>query len=191
MSRATLAFDRVVGVVVALVVIGAGLFGIAWWSGRFASLPPRVDLDLSVLASWTTQTWWPWALAVAGVVAILLGLRWSIAHLPDRGVSHLSLTGSGSDGRLIVDAGTVAAAAAEALASTPGVRSSQGSIHRDRGQLVAVLKAKIEREADLQVIAAAADQTSAHLRQALQRDDLHCRVQLRTAARDRSLPRVH
>ena len=189
MSRATVAVDRVVGALVALVLIGAGLFGIAWWSGRFPSLPPR--LDLSVLTSWSTQAWWPWALAVAGVLAILLGLRWLLAHLPDRGVSHLSLTGSGSDGRLIVDAGTVAAAAAQALERAPGVRSSRGNIRRDRGQLVAVLRATIEREADLQVIAAAADQASAHLQQALQRDDLHCRVQLRTAARDRSLPRVH
>ncbi len=189
MSRATVAVDRVVGVVVALAFIGVGLFAIAWWSGRFPSLPSR--LDLSAPASWTTQTWWPWALALAGVLAVLLGLRWLIAHLPDRGVSHLSLTGSGSDGRLIVDAGTVAAAAAQALERTPGVRSSRGSIHRDRGQLVAVLRATIEREADLHVIATAADQASAHLQQALQRDDLHCRVQLRTAARDRSLPRVH
>ena len=189
MSRGTLAVDRVVGAVVALVLIGAGLFGIAWWSGRFPSLPPRVDQ--SVWTSWTTQAWWPWALAAAGVVAILVGLRWLVAHLPDRGVSHLSLTGSGVDGKLIVDAGTVAAAAAQALQHTIGVRSSRGSIHRDRGQLVAVLKATIEREADLHLIAAAADQASAHLQQALQRGDLHCRVQLRTAARDRSLPRVH
>ena len=85
----------------------------------------------------------------------------------------------------------VASAAAQALAHAPGVRSSRGSIHRDRGQIVAVLRATIERGADLRVVSDAADRASADLAHVLQRDDMHCSVQLRTAGRARSMPRVH
>jgi hypothetical protein len=63
-------------------------------------------------------------------------------------------------------------------------------MHRERGQVVARLTATIEREADLALIARAADQVSADLAAVLERGDLHCRVQVNVAARHRSLPRV-
>ena len=61
---------------------------------------------------------------------------------------------------------------------------------RERGQLVARLRATIEAEADLQAITSAADQVAADLAQVLERDDLHLQVQLKVATRSRSLPRV-
>ncbi len=189
MSRATLAVDRILTVLLALLLIAAGLAGVAWWSGRIVAMPPR--LDLSGLDWVPRQAWWPWALGVLGVLLLLLGLRWLVGHLPDRGVSHLNLPGSNRQGRLMVEASTVASTAAEVLQATPGVRSARGSIQRDRGQLVARLDATIERGADLKVVAGAADDVSAQLRRVLQRDDLHCLVQLRTANRDRAQPRVH
>lgn len=130
------------------------------------------------------------ALLAAGVVMTLLGLRWLAGHIPNRAVGQLELPGSGPDGRLLVAAGTVASAAAAAFAATPGVRSAKGTIHRDRGQLVAKLTATVEHEADLHLVAAAADTVTADLRQALQRDDMVARVQLHAAGRNRALPRV-
>ncbi len=189
MSRATLAVDRVLGALTALLLIGAGLFGIAWWSGRLVSLPQR--LDLAGLGWLPRQGWWPWALGIVGVLLVLAGLRWLAGHLPGPGVTHLFLSGSSAEGKLIVSARPVASAAAQVLASTPGVGSVRGRIHRDRGQLVARLNASIEPEADLRVVAAAAGQVSAQLQQVLQREDLHCRVQLRTSRGNRTGPRVH
>ncbi len=189
MSRVTLAVDRLVTVVVALALIVAGVVGVAWWSGRIVRLPAR--LDLSGLGWLPRQPWWPWALGALGVLLVLLGLRWLVGHLPDRGVSHLNLTGSNPGGKLMVEARTVASTAAEVLQDTPGIRLARGRLQRDRGQLVARLDATIEPGADLKLVAAAADEVSAQLCQLLQRDDLHCRVQLRTAGRDRAQPRVH
>jgi hypothetical protein len=188
MSRATLAVDRVLGALTALLLIGAGLFGIAWWSGRLMALPQR--LDLAGLGWLPRAPWWPWALGLVGVLLVLAGLRWLAGHLPGPGVSHLVLTGSSAEGKLIVQARPVVSAAAEVLARTRGMRSVRGEIHRDRGQLVARLNATIEPEADLRVVAAAADQVSAQLQQVLQREDLHCRVQLRTSRGNRTAPRV-
>ncbi|HET9631604.1 hypothetical protein [Terrabacter lapilli] len=189
MSRATLALDRVMTALVGLVLVTLGVLGILWWAGRLGSVPTRVDL--SAIRWWPRQQWWPWALGLAGLILVLLGLRWLVAHLPRRGISHLSLPGSGPQGRLHVAAGPVVDATADALARTPGVRSARGRIDHDRGQLVAHFDATIERGADLRTVAAAADAVTGELQAALERQDLTGLVQLRTAGRNRAMPRVY
>lgn len=189
MTRTTVAVDRLLTFLVGLVVGATGLALFAWWAGWLPGAGER--LDLAAVADLERQVWWPWALGAVGVVLVLLGLRWLASHLPDRGVTHLVLPGSGADGRLVVAAGPVAAALAATFQETPGVRSARGAIQRDRGQIVARVNAMVEDEADLRVVAAAAERASAELQRALQRDDLRCLFRLRVAARSRSLPRVH
>lgn len=189
MSRATVVVDRFLTLLLALLVGATGVALLVWWSGRGPAAPSR--LDLSAAADLERQTWFPWALGAFGIVLVLLGLRWLASHLPDRGVTHLNLAGSGSGGRLVVAAGPLAAVVAETFQETPGVRSARGAIQRDRGQVVARVNAVVEGEADLRLVAAAAERASAQLQQALQRDDLHCLFRLRVAARSRSMPRVH
>lgn len=188
MSRATLAWDRVAATVVALVLLAAAVFGIVWWSDSWSVVPDTLELDpvLDVLG----EPWWPWVAGAAAVLLGLLGLRWLLAHVPSRGVGTISLPGSGRGGRLRTDANRVTDAAAESLADTHGVRAASGSMHRDRGQLVAKLAATIEPEADLELVAQAADRVSAELAKVVGRDDLHCRVQLSVAARNRAQARV-
>lgn len=189
MSRATLAADRVMAAIAGLVLVAVGAGLVVWWGGWWQALPDRVDV--SAVASWAGEPWWPWALGGAGVVLVLVGLRWLAGHVPNRGVGQLRLAGSDGTGQLRVDAVAVASAAAQAFADTPGVRSASGAIRRDRGQLVALIRATVEPAADLAVVASAADLVSAQLHGVLQRDDLHCRVGLRVAGRGRAQPRVH
>lgn len=187
-SRATIAFDRLATLVVALVLVLAGVSAIAWWLDAVSWLPGSVDL--SSVKDAMGQSWWPWALALVGVLLVLLGLRWIIGHVPDRGVKDLRLPGSNEQGKLRAAATPVATVAAQVLEDTPGVRSSSGKIVRERGQLVAQLRTTIEAGADLRSVAAAADQVSADLARVLERDDVRCLVQLKVAARSRPLPRV-
>lgn len=189
MSRGTLAIDRIVAALAGLVLIAVGVFALLWYSGRLGSAPTR--MDLGGIRWLPKQQWWPWALGMAGVVLALLGLRWLLSHLPNRGVTNLYLPGSNAQGKLLVAAGPVADAAASALAKTPGVRSAKGRIGHDRGEIVARIDATIEREADLRVVAAAADAVTGDLQAALEREDLTSRVQLRTAGRNRPMPRVY
>jgi hypothetical protein len=189
MTRTTLAFDRVMTALVGLALLALGVLGILWWAGRLGSAP--TELDLGSIRGWPRQQWWPWALGAAGVVVALIGLRWLFSHLPRGGVSHLTLPGSGAQGRLLVAAGPVVDAAASALADTPGVRSARGRIDHDRGQIVAHFDATIERGADLRRVAAAADEVTGQLQSALERRDLTSRVMLRTAGGNRPMPRVY
>lgn len=188
MNRAVIAIDRVATLIVALALMALGTGAIAWWLDAISWLPPATDL--SAITGAQGEPWWPWVTGALGVVLVLLGLRWMLAHLPDRGVGALKLTGSNAQGMLRAVAAPVARAAAEVLAGTPGVRSTSGEILRDRGQLVARLHATIEEGADLHRVAAAADKVAAELGAVLGRDDLACQVQLKVAPRSRSMPRV-
>ena len=188
MSRGTVAFDRLATTIVAVALLVAGVGAIVWWLDVAAALGS--SLDLSGVRSTIGQSWWPWAAGVVGALLVLLGLRWMLAHLPDRGVGTLRLPGSSAEGRLSAESSPVANAAAELLEGVPGVRSSSGRVLRERGELVAHLGATIEVDADLRTIAAAADEVARDLAMVLGREDLHCQVQLKVATRSRSLPRV-
>ena len=123
MSRAAIALDRAAALVVAVILIAVGAGAVAWWLDLLTWLPAA--RDTSVVRDGTHQPWWPWAAGGAGLIAMVAGLRWMIAHLPDRGVGDLMLTGSGPDGALRAASGPVAHAAAQALAAAPGVRRGQ------------------------------------------------------------------
>lgn len=194
MSRAVLAVDRVVVLVVGIVLALIGLTLVGWyavaqgWIAAPAGVPVR--LDTSGVDDATAAAWWPWALGVAGLLLVLIGLRWLAAHLPDRGVGRLRIAGGTTRDRLEADADDVAHAAADALAAAEGVRSARGRVLRERGQLVATLTATVERGADLEVVAAACDRVCSDLAQVIGRDDVRCAVRLHVARRERALPRV-
>ncbi|MGL5930993.1 MAG: hypothetical protein ACRCY8_18835 [Dermatophilaceae bacterium] len=187
MRRRTVALDRAVVLLTGLLLIAAAVAGFVWWRGDLGLSGP---LDTAVATDAAEQPWWPWAVGATGALLVVLGLRWLAAHLRSSRVGALRLPGSGPHGRLTADTGSVARAAGEVLAATPGVRSARGGVDRDRGRLVARLRATIEPEADLATVAAASDRVAADLRTVLQRDDIRCRVDLRVAQHGRNLPRV-
>lgn len=187
MSRVVIAVDRVAAIITGLVLIAVSLALAAWWRGTLGLSGP---LRSPGLVKETTQPWWPWVSALVGLVLVLLGLRWLVAHVPTGGVSRVRLPGTGPHGRLTADVKSVAHVAAQVLQGTEGVRSARGTIGRERGQVVARFTATIEPQADLGLIADAADALSTDLKTVLQRDDLHCTVNLRVARRGRQLPRV-
>ncbi len=178
-SRATIAVDRLAALVVAVVLIAGGAAAFTWWFDLVSGLPRSIDVSALTVA--TSRSWWPWAAAVVGLLLVLVGLRWLVAHLPRRSVSHLTLPGSDRSGRLRVAAKPLAAAAAESLATADGVTSASGQVRRERGQLVAALRATITPDADLEAVARATDRAARELAGVLGRDDVRCLVRLRVA----------
>lgn len=191
-TRTVLLLDRIATLVLALLLLAAGLAGLWWWSGREVSgtsLPGTSSTSAVTDALGGSAV--AWGVAVGGVVLALVGLRWILAHLRRTTVSRLRLSGSGPEGRNEALAGKALGAAADAFATTDGVRSARGAVVRDRGQLVARVDATIEPEADLALVAARADEVTAQLNDVLGRDDLRAAVRLRVALRGRALSRVH
>lgn len=176
MSRTTIAFDRLVTALIGLALVAAGVLAIGWYYGWWTALSGQVDSGEALRTTGTV--WWPWVLAGVAVIAVLLGLRWLLGHAPGRRVSRLQLPGSGSAGRLSVDAGSAVTAACSDLAARHDVRTAKGLVRRDRGQLVVDVSATLEPRADLAEIAAAADLMATALIRSLERRDVYCRVRL-------------
>lgn len=187
MSRAVLALDRIVVLLVAIVLIAAGVAAFTWWLGTSILSGP---VDAGAVADQTTQPWWPWACGLLGVVLLVLGLRWLAAHVVPRGVDSLRLSGSDAHGKLTARARPVAQAAGDVLEMTPGIRSARGAIATDRGQVVVRITATVEPYAALADVAAAVDSMTGDLRAVLGRDDLHCQARLRVARHAKAPSRV-
>lgn len=160
MKRATASVDRTSTAVVGLALIALGGGAIAWEQGRF---PGRERLDAAFVDTAVDAGWWPWALAAAAIILVLLGLWWLLAHLPRRSVGTVAFASSADadvDGRLSVDLGTAARSAAKSLAAHEGVVSATGRSVSDRGQRVVEITATLDPAVtSLDKVAGAAAQT--------------------------------
>lgn len=188
MSKGLVALDRITSFVVGLVLLAAGVGAVGWRLGWWPGMPERIRADgVGVVDT----AWWPWALGAAGVVLVILALRWLLAHTGRRQVSALTLAGSGRQGRLTVDGEPLANALAGALAGEPGVRSAGGRLVRDRDELVLEVTAEVDPAVELRDIASAADAAAADVRLMVGETALRCRVLLSAQRRpNQTLRRV-
>ncbi|MCK6210712.1 hypothetical protein KZX45_09185 [Georgenia sp. EYE_87] len=192
MDRRTFAVDRAVTVVVALVLVLGGAWVFAWtldllpqswWSPTAFSL----GLTLSV----TDAPLWPWALGVGGILLALLALVWFGSHFRSSGIGDLSLRGDARGGRLLLQSGALASAAAAALTeSSPAVTGAGGKVVDEGRRLVLALTATVRPDADLREIARACDAVAAQALRSTGREDLECRIRVKVAPAGRSEPRV-
>ncbi len=190
MTRTTAVLDRVVTLLVGLTLIAGALLAAGWYYDWWSWLPTEVDSTDAL--ELTGRQWWPWALGGASFLLLVLGLRWLFAHTPARRVGDLRLPGSGSEGRLEVDAGSAVSAACSDLQARHDVRTARGVVRRDRNQLVIDVRLMLEPRCDLREVSAAVDETTAALTHGLERPDLYCRVRLDVGTRQRnSKARVH
>lgn len=188
MTRLTAGVDRAATLLVAIAFALVGLLALGWRYSWLLDWPLRTSTSDAVAL--TERSWWPWALGAAGLLLILVGLRWLVAHLRSSSVSHLNLTGTGAAGRLRVNAKAAASTAADVLADNPGVQSAKGRLDRDRGQLVIDLRATLTPDADLRDLATVCDELAADLARVLERSDLRCRVHLAIASSGNARSRV-
>lgn len=192
MRRSVLGLDRIIAILTGLILVVAGAAVAGWYQGGLRRLLPAVPRQLSTDGTGDVLAlgWWPWASGAAGALAILLGLWWLLAHIPRTGAGMLVLPGSNRTGRLLVDPATIAGAAAQVLADTPGIRSAHGRVLRDRGELVVAITGTVDSRADLGEIVDAVDAVAATVKRVLGRDDARARIRLSVARHASSQPRV-
>jgi hypothetical protein len=131
MTRTAVGVDRLVTLLLGLGFIAAAVALVGWeqhriGAGRAVSVP--VD-------TWTAAGWWPWAAGGAGVVLVVVGLRWLAAHRPAPRLHRIPV----SDAESSVDAVAVASAAADELAADPAVTKARGTAVLERGRRVVTL----------------------------------------------------
>lgn len=177
MNRAAAGAERIAVLLVglALLVLGAGA---AAWERDW--IPDAVDrVDASALLGRTDEQWWPWVVGLLGLLLVVLGLRWLLAHARRRSLGRLKLPGTGRGGALEADSGALLDAASAALAEAPGVTARGGRIWRDQREVVVELRAGIDPGADLNEVADAADRAASVLSASLgPQAPARCRVLL-------------
>lgn len=177
MSRGVLLLDRTVLLLLGVAILLASAFLLVWGLGRWPGAPEQVGL------TWFNgvpeHPWWPWALGVGGVLAVLLGLRSLLVHARRRRVRHVALPATGpTSGRLRVDLPAVADAAAERLGRSPQVQAARGHVVVDRGRTVLELVARVDASADLVALRSAVDRTRDELAAVLPPGTTQLRVRL-------------
>lgn len=182
MSRSSLALDRIAVAVLGLLLIVIGAGALVWNTSWFAGIPETITAPGLALSarSW----WWPWAVALAGVVLVLVGLRWLAAHAMAARAHAMPLTGSGEGGTLSADLSSVADAAARRLASDPNVHSAKGTALIDRGRRIMDITATAAA-ADVAAAAAAADRVCCEAVTMLADDTVATRTRIRVKTTER------
>ncbi|MCK0176092.1 alkaline shock response membrane anchor protein AmaP [Mycolicibacterium sp. F2034L] len=152
MTRSAVVLDRLVVALTGLLLVAGGA-GALWWTfGPRATAP----LALGPAATAVDQTWWPWAGGAAGVIVILVGLRWLAAHRRPPRARTLNI-GRG----MTADVASLADAAAVALEARPDVVAAGARSVTERGVPTVMLTATVAARAGLPAAVAAVDQVSA------------------------------
>lgn len=122
--------DRAATLVAGVVLACLGAAAALWPSHLVRAAPDHISTGPVVHA--TTSTWWPWELAGAGILLVVLGLVWLIAHVPVRKTQALRVRGTTDPGFITVNLDAVASAAAAALEQESVVQSAKGKAIADR-----------------------------------------------------------
>lgn len=125
MTRRAVTVDRIAALLLGIGLLALGLAAVAWQRG---TLWQSRALDLSAAAALTGTPWWPWASGAAGILLILLALRWLLSHRRAPRVTRLGL----ADG-LTADASSVAQVAATTLAGHPHIVKATGCAAAEHG----------------------------------------------------------
>ncbi|KAA0024726.1 hypothetical protein [Antrihabitans cavernicola] len=178
--------DRCVAALLGLLLIAVGLGAFAWQRGYLPDDRERIAAPALLDAS--ESSWWLWAVGAAGVVLVLVGLRWLLGHLPGRSVGAQPLPSSNPTGALKVDASAIASVAASDLAGRPNIVSAKGRAVRERGTVILEIAAVIDPAADLNSVADDAVATRRQLDRAAAGMTVASRILLHTVRQSQNSP---
>lgn len=189
MTRLLVTLDRLAGIVLALLLVAGGLVLLDWRLDTVLNLPtvahigPVLDL--------VKRVWWPVVAAVAGVLLVLVGLRWLVGHMPRVRNSEARLSASSGAGRLRLDTPSVARAGASALTSDLVLPEASGHVREVRGRPLVQLEARCAQETDVADVRDRAALVAGDVARGFPSGDLPLRVLVdapRTRVRDRAKP---
>ncbi|MUL47092.1 hypothetical protein FZI85_03970 [Mycobacterium sp. CBMA293] len=162
--RPTDVVARAAALVAGLVLIAVGTAAVLW--PTHVVLSATEHISTGPVVRHTTSTWWPWELAGAGTLLVLIGLVWLIAHVPIRKAQVLRVAGTTDPGFITVNLDGVASAAAAALGQDSNVQSAKGKAIAHGGTSTVELTVTVAHPAGLASVISAIDATLADVARA-------------------------
>jgi hypothetical protein len=171
--------------VLALAIIGAGVYGLARGYGVFGdarAADPVLGDDVRDFVARNAGWFWP----VAAVVSLLLawlGLRWLVAQITSPAVHDLQVRADGPGRTELVASGATTALARD-IEDYPGVRSARARMVSDHPAPEVEVTVDVHDDADVPGLRRRIEEHAlARFRTALDLADLRARVHVRLAER--------
>ncbi|KQB84334.1 hypothetical protein [Corynebacterium oculi] len=167
MSRALSAIDRTLLILLGLLSLAGGLWGIAAWL-EFEPTQQWIErIDASVLADAQESPWFLVALWATMILGIILGLWWIAANLRRRGFNRQRSQASSTQGSIDISLTRMASAVGEALEEVPGVTRVRHKATVDRSRPTIAWTIRGEATTNLVELRSAIEQNEDDLRAAL------------------------
>ena len=188
MSSGLLRLDRLVGLVLGLLLVAAGLLLVDWHLDQVLALPERVDL--SGLASATDAGWWPFAALAVAIVLLLLGLRWLVAHLPRVRSASTRLPDTSGAGRIELDTGSLAKAVAGSVQSPLALPSASGQARTHGGRATVEVAAHVSRSTEVREVREVGERAARQVAEAFPSGGVRFRLVVDAPRRTASVKRL-
>ena len=168
-----------------LVLLAAGLLGLARGAGLFGRDAAADPLITDGMRRFAAGNGWFWpVVAAAAVVLALLGLTWLLAQARSERLPGLALEPDPSDGATRLSGRAVTSALEEEVAEYPGVRGVRASLLGTSARPRLHLSVAFGAGADLAALRRRiGEEAVPRLREALERDSLPAVVKLRLLSR--------
>lgn len=161
MGRPAAAIARAVTLLVGLLLLAGGLYGVGLW----ADLPLAHSLSRRMDRLWyftaAQQSWWPWALGVAAALFLVIGVGLVVSMVRPRPHRTVDLARR-SLGLLTVSPAAVGGAIAASLEGVEGVLSAKSSSRMVRGIPTLSIDVRISPYTELAPLRALLESTAAY-----------------------------
>ena len=185
MRRSPDRLNAAVLIVLALVLLGVGGYGLARGYGAFGDTQaddPILSGDVRDFVSRNSDWFWPLA-AVLSLLVAWLGLRWLLAQLSTATVGHLPVRADGPGRTELLGSGATSALARD-IEEYPGVRSASARLVGDHPVPEVSVTIDVHDDADIAAIRGRIEEHAlVRFRTALELTKLRSQVHLRLAER--------
>lgn len=167
MSRALSAIDRIILILLGLLCLAGGAWGIASWL-QYQPVQRLTDrLDASMLSGAEDSPWFLVTLWATMLLGVILGLWWIAANLRRRGFNRLRSQASSAHGSIDISMARMASAVDESLEEVRGVTRVRHRVAMDRSRRTIAWTIRAEATTNLVELREAIERSEEDLRAAL------------------------
>ncbi|KQB87369.1 hypothetical protein [Corynebacterium lowii] len=167
MSHALSALNRIILILLGLLSLAGGLWGIASWQEFEPIQQLNENIDASVLSSAQDSPWYLVALWAVMILGVILGLWWIAANLRRRGFNRLRSQASTNQGSIDISVSRTASALGEYLEEVPGVTRVRHKVAFDRSRPTISWTIRAASDTNVADLRAAVEESEKDLRAAL------------------------